>query len=135
MTQSATRQPRTIAAFSAIAVGGMLVHNALELGPAFLVSPETTVPVGLYAVLTWLVRRPRTSAVSRLALLFWALLNLVVGGIVSVLPLGLFPFVPDQSLGHYGAHAVYAASQVPLVLVAIRLLHRDRGTLAAGERG
>jgi len=134
MTQQTLPPPRTIAACSAFAVGGMLAHNALELGPAFLLSLETLLPVALYVVLTWAVRRPRSGTGVPIALLAWALLNLVVGGVLSVLPLGLFPFVPEQSAGHYGAHALYAVAQAPLVVLAVRMLRRDRGGLAAGAR-
>lgn len=135
MSQQPVRPSLIIAACSALAVGGMLAHNALELGPAFLLNPETLLPVALYVVLAWLVRRPSSGTGERVALLAWALLNLIVGGILSVLPLDLLPFVPDQSVGHYAAHAVYAVAQVPLVLVAVRALRHDRGATVRGPRG
>ena len=37
-----------------------------------------------------------------------------------MLPLSFLPFVPEQSMSHYGAHVVYTLGQVPLVLVAYR---------------
>ena len=49
-----------------------------------------------------------------------------------MLPLGLFPFQPEQSLGHYAIHVVYAVAQLPLVVVAGRALSR-RGRQAARE--
>ena len=48
----------------------------------------------------------------------WGVLNLVIGGIVTVLPLSILPFVPEQSVTHYGAHVVYTLGQVPLVVSA-----------------
>lgn len=135
MSQQPVPTPLTIAACSALAVGGMLAHNALELGPAFLLSPETLLPVAVYVVLTSWVRRASSGTGGRVALLAWALLNLVAGGIFSVLPLDLLPFVPEQSIGHYAAHAVYAVAQVPLVLVAVRVLRHDREATARGTRG
>jgi hypothetical protein len=117
---------------SVIAAAGMMAHNVFEFGPAFLHDPQTLIPLaifGLFALLAWV--RP-ANAVVHVALLAWALLNLVGGGILSVLPLGLFPFQPEQSLGHYGAHVIYGAAQVPLVVVAARAL-RLRGRQAAGE--
>lgn len=135
MSQQPVPTPLMIAACSALAVGGMLAHNVLELGPAFLLSPETLLPVALYIVLAWLVRRPSSGTGVRVALLSWALLNLVVGGILSVLPLDLLPFVPEQSVGHYAAHALYAVAQVPLVFVAVRALPHDRGATVRGARG
>ena len=117
---------------SAIAAAGMVAHNLFEFGPAFLLDPQTLIPhaiFGLLALLAW--ARP-ANAVVHVALLTWALLNLVGGGILSVLPLGLFPFEPEQSLGHYGAHVIYGAAQLPLAVVAARALRR-RGRQAAGE--
>ncbi len=116
---------------SFIAAAGMLAHNVLEFGPAFLLRPETVIPLaifGLFALLAW--ARPADAIVHAL-LLVWAMLNLVGGGILSVLPLGLFPFQPEQSLGHYAVHVTYAVAQVPLVVVAARALSR-RGRLGAG---
>ena len=117
---------------SVIAAAGMVAHNVLEFGPAFLLDPETLIPLaifGLFALLAW--ARP-ANAVVHAALLAWALLNLVGGGILSVLPLGLFPFEPEQSLGHYGGHVIYGAAQLPLVAAAARAM-RPRGRQAAGE--
>jgi peptidoglycan/LPS O-acetylase OafA/YrhL len=111
---------------SVIAAAGMVAHNALEFGPAFLLDPETLIPLaifGLFALLAW--AGPANAGVHS-ALLAWALLNLVGGGILSVLPLGLFPFEPEQSPAHYGAHVIYAAAQLPLVVVATRAVRRGR---------
>ena len=46
----------------------------------------------------------------------------MIGGIVTVLPLPILPFVPEQSITHYGAHVVYTIGQVPLVVLAYRAL-------------
>lgn len=115
-----------------IAAVGMVAHNALEFGPAFLLKPETVVPLVIFsqfALLAW--ARP-ANAVIHVLLLAWAVLNLVGGRILSVLPPGLFPFQPEQSLGHYGAHVMYAVAQLPLVVVAARALSR-RGHRGAAE--
>jgi hypothetical protein len=109
--------PAVLAA-SALAAGGMLAHNVLEFGPAFLVDPQTLIPLGIFAILAILAARETAGRASWTALLAWAVLNLVGGGILSVLPLGLLPFQPDQSLGHYGVHVVYTLAEVPLVVVA-----------------
>ena len=49
-------------------------------------------------------------------LLAWGLLHLIGGGILSVLPLEMLPFAPEQSARHYAFHGVYAAAQLPLIL-------------------
>jgi hypothetical protein len=115
---------------SAIGVAGMIAHNVLEFGPDFgpdfLGSAETLIPVGIFGLLALLAWARPANTVVHVALVAWALLNLVGGGILSVLPLGLFPFEPGQSLGHYGAHVIYAAGQIPLVVVAARALRPRR---------
>ena len=117
---------------SVIAAAGMMAHNVLEFGPAFLLDPETLIPLAIFGLLALVAWARPANAVVHVALLAWALLNLVGGGILSVLPLGLFPFEPEQSLGHYGAHVIYGAAQLPLAVVVARTL-RPRGRQAAGE--
>ncbi|HRJ44162.1 MAG: hypothetical protein KJZ86_06525 [Caldilineaceae bacterium] len=41
---------------------------------------------------------------------------------ISVLPLALLPFDPEQSLGHYGSHILYFLAQLPLIWVMTRQL-------------
>lgn len=61
----------------------------------------------------------------------WALgLIHLLGACVTVLPLAFLPFVPEQTVSHYLAHAIYAAGQLPLLLVALRLSQHS----AAGKR-
>ena len=103
---------------SAIAAGGMLAHDVFEFGPAFLLDPQTLIPLGIFAILAILATRETAVRAIWIALFAWAVLNLLVGGILSVLPLGLFPFQPDQAPAHYGAHALYTLAEVPLVVVA-----------------
>ncbi|HEY8735732.1 MAG TPA: hypothetical protein VIO62_01670 [Candidatus Dormibacteraeota bacterium] len=55
------------------------------------------------------------------------------GGVVSVLPLPVLPFIPAQTLSHYTAHAVYAGSQLPLIALAIRRLGDIRRIQLAGQ--
>jgi hypothetical protein len=117
---------------SVIAAAGMGAHNMLEFGPAFLLKPETVVPLMIFGLFAFLASARPGNAVVYVLLLAWAVLNLVGGGILSVLPLGLFPFQPEQSLGHYGAHVIYAVAQLPLVVVAARALSR-RGRRGAAE--
>lgn len=130
LTQLSVPSPAAVAACSAVAVGGMLVHNLIEFGPAFLLGPETLLPVVLYAVLVVFAGREASGIWVRVALVAWVLLNLVGGGVLSVLPLAILPFIPEQSGGHYAAHLVYAVAQVPLLLIAVRAVRTDDATTA-----
>lgn len=60
------------------------------------------------------------------ALLGWAVLNLVGGGIISVLPLPSFPFHPEQSTRHSLFHLLYTLTQIPLLIVAAGWSRRRR---------
>lgn len=110
--------PRTSLGAAALSAGGHVVHNLAEFPPAVLLGPETLVPVGITALLAWaMVRRPRRGVF--LAAAVWAAVVVVVGG-TTVLPLPVWPFDPPQTLGHYAAHLVYAAAQLPLLWVGWR---------------
>jgi hypothetical protein len=116
---------------SATAAAGMAAHNVLEFGPGFLVDPQTLIPLAIFGLLALLAWAKPANAASQALLLAWGVLNLAGGGILSVVPLGLFPFQPEQSLGHYAIHVVYAVAQLPLIVIAGRALRR-RGSQAAG---
>ncbi|QDY90004.1 hypothetical protein E7Y32_07110 [Arthrobacter sp. UKPF54-2] len=106
---------------------GLFVHNLAELPGQSFLSPESLVPLLVTAVLVAGWFTPERQAAT-IALLCWGVLNLVGGGVLSVLPLPVLPFVPEQTLSHYLVHGVYALAQVPLVLstvVWLRLRHRS----------
>ena len=115
--------PRVIST-AAIAWAGLYVHNLAELPQLTPVSPENSLTALVWVVLlvVWSLR-PGPAAGWLLAA--HALVQLI-GGAMSVLPLPFLPFVPEQSLHHYGFHVLYAAAQVP-VLLAIRADLPDRG--------
>ena len=48
-------------------------------------------------------------------LLAWSILHLVGGGILSVLPLPIWPYEPAQTMTHYAMHLLYGAAQLPLI--------------------
>jgi hypothetical protein len=58
----------------------------------------------------------------------WALgiLHGLVGGVLSVLPLPIWPFAPPQTVSHYAIHGVYVIAQIPLLLLAFTLMRRLR---------
>ena len=102
----------------------MLFHNQ-EL-PLTLLDVENTGPlVSDIALLVGCWWRP-SSRVVWTVILIWGLINMVIGGLVTVLPLPVLPFTPAQTVQHYAVHAVYAVGQLPLVFLAGAALRRLR---------
>ena len=113
----------TMAVALAISAATMLAHNLYEL-PLSPIDLENSGPIVFAALLGVAYAVWPDSRLVAAAALGWGLLNLVIGAIVTVLPLPILPFSPEQSLTHYGAHLVYALGQVPLVVVSYRALRR-----------
>ena len=110
-----------MAAALTLSAVSMLAHNLYEL-PLSPIDLENSGPIAFAGILgVAYALRPDSKAVAAAAL-GWGVLNLVIGGIVTVLPLPILPFVPEQSITHYGAHVVYTLGQVPLVVLAYRAL-------------
>ena len=112
-----------MAAALVVSVLSMLAHNLYEL-PLSPIDVENSGPIVFAGILGMAYAVSPDSKAVTAALLGWGVLNLVIGGVVSVLPLPILPFVPEQSVTHYGAHVVYTLGQVPLVLLAYRALAR-----------
>ncbi len=107
----------------AVAALGLVVHNLMSL-PLSPLAPETLGPVLIYAGLLIWSAVSRLAAPSRWSLLAWTLVNLVVGGILSALPLWFLPFFPEQSLRHYLAHVIYSLAQLPLLWLLLASMRR-----------
>ncbi|WP_448811060.1 hypothetical protein [Agromyces bauzanensis] len=109
----------------AVAWFGMYMHNIADLPGQDLLSVETSLPtlITFVLVVLWFVRAIRRAVTW--ALLVWAWISLI-GGIISVLPLGILPFEPAQTPMHYAFHTLYAATQVPLIVVTSRWLRDAR---------
>ena len=103
----------------ALAWFGLLAHNQLSL-PLAPLSAENLGPLVVYAALGMWYVRSRGSGKARAALAGWTLLNFMVGGVLTVLPLPLLPFVPEQTVAHYAAHVVYSVTQLPLLAILMR---------------
>lgn len=102
---------------------GFFLHNVADLPGQTILSPESLYPtlLTLALLILWLV--PATRTFGAWALMVWVALNLV-GGALSVLPLPILPFVPEQSFEHYTFHVAYAVTQVPLLVVCAAWLRR-----------
>ena len=119
------RAPYRMAGAVALAWLGMLVHNVADLPNLTLSSSENMLPGLVWLLLfgLWLAM-PRHSWPATL-LLAWGVLNLL-GGFATVLPLPVLPFKPEQSLRHYGFHALYALTQLPLLWIVWHDLQQRR---------
>jgi hypothetical protein len=106
---------------------GFVIHNVADLPGQTLLSPETLYPTLVFAVLSvaWLLKPSKLTAA---LLLFWAGLNFLGGGIISVLPLGMLPFDPEQTLYHYAFHVLYAVTQLPALILLARFLRQPQQT-------
>jgi hypothetical protein len=112
----------------AVAWLGLYVHNIAELPGQSLISPESFGPLifsaTLFAIWFWWRR------IGAWLLLVWAAVN-VLGAILTVLPLPILPFEPEQSVSHYLFHVLYGATQLPLIWAAIASL-RATGSRESG---
>jgi hypothetical protein len=119
--ESVMRQVSRVAMAAALTLSAlsMLAHNLYEL-PLSPLDVQNAGPIGVAVFLGVAYAVRPDSRIAAAAALAWGVLNLVIGAIVTVLPLPILPFEPDQSVTHYGAHLVYAAGQLPLVLLASR---------------
>lgn len=109
----------------AISWGSMVAHNLYEL-PLSILDLQNTGPLVVAAGLAITYGVWPTSRAAALSILTWAALNLFVGSVVTVLPLPILPFAPEQSVTHYLAHVVYGLGQVPLLWVSLAALHSPR---------
>lgn len=102
---------------------GEYIHNLVELPKLTITSPENSIPglVFLFLFVGWWCRPGRLAPI---LIILWGLLHLAGGAVLTVLPLSLLPFAPEQSLRHYLAHVWYGLAQLPLLILMARQLRR-----------
>jgi hypothetical protein len=110
-----------LAASGVLAYLGALAHNLISLAGLPLLSLENVGPLVVYAALVasywaW----PRRRVVAAL-LVSWTVVNVLIGGVITVLPVPFLPFAPEQTLSHYIAHVIYIAAGLPLTIASLRL--------------
>lgn len=110
---------------AAVSAVGLVVHNFADLPGRTVLHPESLYPVLLTSALIAIWFTKFRQAVTS-ALIGWATLNLIGGGIISVLPLPILPFRPEQSIRHYRFHLLYVLTQVPLLIAAVQSLRRSQ---------
>jgi hypothetical protein len=126
--------PQDLVAVALAAWLGFVIHNLAEFGAQALLRPDTLVPTAVYVLLVIVCLLPVRRAGYWL-LLGWGWLNLVGGGLLSVLPLPFLPYDPEQSATHYAMHVVYGLAQVPLLVVCTRRLRDEpHRTMSHGVR-
>ena len=98
---------------------GEYIHNLFELPRLSLLSPENSFPalVSAALVLAWCLLPSKR--LPTLALLIWAFVHLIGGGLLSVLPLPFLPFFPAQTHFHYLMHGIYGLAQLPLIIFLV----------------
>ncbi len=113
-----------VAAVTLLAWLGEYIHNLVEMPQMTLLSPENSL-TGLVSLLLfvgwWLLPYKRITAS---LLLIWALLHLIGGAVITVIPFPFLPFDPEQNLKHYLAHIFYGLAQLPLLWAMLRQLRR-----------
>ena len=108
---------------------GAWLHDYREFAGTNGFTPDSLAGGVILLCLLTLIWWSRHSRIWGIALLLFAGVW-TVGEALSVLPLPIWPFVPQQSVGHYVTHAVVAALQLPLVVLALRRTWRPtRGWL------
>ncbi len=119
-----------LASLTLLAWLGLFVHNSIDLPALTLVSPENSVPALVSAILViawWLLPWKRAAIV---ALLGWGLLHLIGGGILSVLPIAIWPYEPAQTPAHYATHLLYGLAQLPLIWLLVSWIRSPRTAIS-----
>lgn len=104
---------------------GFFIHNIADLSGQTILSPESLFPTLIYLALLVLWFTPARRVAGWL-LLVWVGLQLIGGAVLSVLPLPILPFSPEQSFQHYAFHGLYGLLQLPLIVGLIGWLRGKR---------
>lgn len=96
---------------------GLWVHELYRVPALLGFTPDGSIfmfAIGGGLAYWWHRSRSRGAAAS---LAVYAAISLV-GGFLTALPLDWLPFKPEQTVGHYAVHFVYAICQLPLLVFA-----------------
>lgn len=97
---------------------GGWIHD-LHFTPGTLGLGAAVIPWLLLTVLLYWLWKWTEGSAGVLAALFVYGMVALLGAIFTVLPLGFLPFEPEQTLGHYLVHTIYAVAQIPLLVFLV----------------
>jgi hypothetical protein len=105
-----------VALFTGLSWLGEVIHNRIELPGITLLGPENnlTALTELIIYALWLLF---PSTITKYLLFTLALVHLVGGAVLSVIPFPFLPFYPEQTIDHYLAHLLYGLAQLPLMAI------------------
>ncbi len=118
ITASSQTSTAQVAALTLLSWLGAYIHTTMELQLPIW-QPENSFPalVALVLFLGWW-RQPQRRRLWTWLLLGWTIgAHLLMGALLSILPLPLWPFYPEQSAAHYFSHLIYGVAQAPLIWV------------------
>ena len=116
ITGSLQSKTTTVAALVFLSWLGAYIHTTIELElPVWRWENSFPALIGLVLFLGWWKQSNRRRLWAWL-LLGWTFgAHLLIGAILSVLPIPLWPFYPAQAIGHYVSHVIYGVAQLPLI--------------------
>lgn len=115
-----------VAIFVLVSWLGEYIHNRVDLPQLTILSPENSLVALTAALLFVMWWHFPNQCLPTLLLLGWGLLHLIIGGIITILPLPFLPFYPAQTPLHYLMHALYSVAQLPLIWTMFTQLKKDR---------
>lgn len=123
-TRESLRHAVILALCVFLSILGLVLHNLREFGLQGLTDLSTgTIPyatIQVLLLLLWLLAS-RARPTVELLLALTAALQIIGGGLLSVLPLPFLPFEPEQSPAHYFSHIILALLQLPLLIYPLRI--------------
>lgn len=93
---------------------GLLIHDWVEFGGPSLESSIPYLLMGVALTITWQI--PRLRRIATLLILALGVLYLL-GALLSVFPLPIWPFDPEQTVSHYAVHLLWALGEVALLWI------------------
>jgi hypothetical protein len=117
-------QPWWVAAALIVSWLGLWVHELLRAPAQRGFTPDGSLPMLLVAIMVFLAWWRFPQQYLPLAGIWIVCALHLLAASLSILPLPIWPFVPEQTLPHFVAHGIYFVAQIPLLVVAVILLRR-----------